>query len=158
MIKGIFAAAVIASLSFPPVAAMAGGGDFWPWTSPADATGPELVDRVVYAKGEPLSIDGKTFFLAAAGEVRSGGFTDATLDPVFYVIEPADGFYDFVFVATPPNEQAVQVISVVTASGTWLNDPKIKGLRVHGKENCILIKFGDAEPEGGRKCAAPGSE
>jgi hypothetical protein len=49
--------------------------------------------------------------IAADGTARSTGYTTPTLIPYVYVTPPADGIYDFDFVATPPDGIVPQVLT-----------------------------------------------
>ncbi len=76
----------------------------------------------------------------AEGRVRTGGYSKARLEPRIYVHPPADGIYEFDFVATPPPGMATQVISPIKAEPYhWEDYPKdLKGVKVYAEENSMV--------------------
>lgn len=79
-----------------------------------------------------------TLHVHAAGLVPTGGWKNGQLVPYIYVHFPADGIWDFDFVADAPDGPAIQVISVVTADYLWHDYPvELKGVRIHAAGNSI---------------------
>ena len=74
--------------------------------------------------------------IQADGEVRSAGWTGGELNPYIYVKPPADGYYEFDFVAQPPPEAGADVISTISARFAWPNFPTdLKGIKIYGRTN-----------------------
>src|SRR5438093_1292068 len=48
--------------------------------------------------------------ICATGLVPTGGWTKPALDAVHYIVPPADGIYEFNFVATPPIGIVIQSV------------------------------------------------
>ncbi|WP_299470006.1 hypothetical protein [uncultured Gimesia sp.] len=81
------------------------------------------------------------------GEVPTGGYTDAKLERAVYVMPPKDGIQDYFLKAAPPTGLAITVISQVNASDTWKKFPSwVKGIRVHGIDDGIVVVKFDPEP------------
>lgn len=76
----------------------------------------------------------------ASGEVTTSGWTGGELQPYVYVTPPADGIYEFDFVAEPPTGVSLQVISPITAKEyVWADFPKdLKGVRINSITNSII--------------------
>ena len=72
--------------------------------------------------------------VTANGEVPTGGWTGASLNRRTYVAAPADGIWEYDFVATPPSGMATQVITPISGSNTWADYPaSVVGVRVYGE-------------------------
>jgi hypothetical protein len=85
--------------------------------------------------------------LVAVAEVSSAGWHDGQLHPVTYVTFPLDGIWDVQAMAVPPDGMAAQVISKVVLSMDASGEPgELKGYRIHGTENCVVVLF-DAKTE-----------
>jgi hypothetical protein len=95
--------------------------------------------------------------IEAKGETRSNGWTEPELQPRITIgPPPADGVYDFDFVAQPPQGGSNPVITPIAATYVWENLPDdVRGIRVHSEtgcktawlsrcESCHLIDFEDA--------------
>lgn len=97
---------------------------------------------VAYVEQE---INPPNLVVTATGEVPTAGYSKATLERVTYVAPPADGIQDYFLRATPPSGVAAQVVSRVKASNTWKgyreNAPWIKGIRVHGADEGVMVKM-----------------
>ena len=67
------------------------------------------------------------------GEVPRGGYTGEHLAPRVYVTPPADGIWDYDFVAIPP-QIGTTVMTPIQAEHTWPGFPEanLRGVRVHG--------------------------
>ncbi len=86
--------------------------------------------------------------IVADGTARSPGYTAPTLIPYMYVTPPADGIYDFDFVATPPEGFVPQVLAPITAEHTLEAMPQpIYGVRIHASSNAIVSLVGEPSPK-----------
>ncbi len=82
--------------------------------------------------------------ISAIGSVTTSGWTNGQLIPYVYVKPPEDGIYEFDFVADPPKDYALQVISPITASYIMEQIPdELKGVRVYSSTNNIEEKLED---------------
>jgi hypothetical protein len=83
--------------------------------------------NIITLKSQPPLYKVKT-----QGLVPTSGWTNAHLAPRFYIDPPADGILDFDFVADPPTDTVLMVISPIDAT-TILSglSPAIVGIRVH---------------------------
>lgn len=74
----------------------------------------------------------------AVGSVSSSGWGNARLVPYVYIAPPADGIWDFDFIATAPNGIALTVISPISATETIYPKPSwCTGVRVHAGSNAM---------------------
>lgn len=101
---------------------------------------PEIVSTVEAADIAPLKVDRKRATLSAVGTVPSSGWTDPALSPYYYVMPPADGIWDYEFVARPPGGIAATVISDVAASTSLPSLEGIAGFRIHAREGSLTIR------------------
>ena len=100
---------------------------------------PVTVKKVLSAT---LTMEKGALTVEAVGEVNTGGYTKPTLKRVTYIKQPDDGIQDYTLQATPPAGPATQVISRVKASDTWPALPAwVKGVRIHGAGNGVLVKL-----------------
>lgn len=80
------------------------------------------------------------------GTVTSGGWTRPELIAWSYFVPPADGIYDFDFVASPPRGIAIQALLPITGSITIENPPgELKGVRIHSATNSVVALIGDSK-------------
>lgn len=79
----------------------------------------------------------------AYGKVSSGGWKKGKLIPYVYIAPPADGLYEFDFVAGEPNGASIQVISEITSEPfLWDDFPKdLKGVKVYSSSNFEITKL-----------------
>lgn len=88
--------------------------------------------------------------IRAEGSVPTGGWTGAALEPRYYIVPPADGIWDFDFVAVPPapGTPVSQGFETKKALFAW-NDPPpyLRGVRVHARTNAIKHVFLEDGPE-----------
>ncbi|HYR23046.1 MAG TPA: hypothetical protein VEP30_09020 [Chthoniobacterales bacterium] len=91
------------------------------------------VDRVAvsYIKTNPPQLK-----IEAEGKTNTGGWTNPRLVERVYIVPPADGMWEYDFVATPPSGISTQVITPISAH-TVRRDipPGMKGVRVHASKN-----------------------
>lgn len=77
--------------------------------------------------------------ILASGNVTTGGWSNGQLIPYVYVQPPADGIWEFDFVADPPGPNVVvtQVITPIDSEPyRWEAYPiDLKGVRVHSSTN-----------------------
>ena len=77
------------------------------------------------------------------GEVPSGGFYKVKLVRVTNETPPEDGIQDYILFAVPPPDLVSQIITPVEAKNRLVSyakeAPWIKGLRVHGVDNCVVV-------------------
>jgi len=86
---------------------------------------------VSYLKSNPpqLKID-------ADGKTNTAGWSNAALIEHIYITPPADGMYEYDFVATPPAGIAAQVVTPISAHTVRHSIPKgMKGVRVIASKN-----------------------
>ena len=75
----------------------------------------------------------------AKGKTRTSGYTNVRLEPRIYVKPPADGIYEFDFVATEPSGVAAQVLTDVEAAYDWDSYPdELKGVKLYAETNDIV--------------------
>jgi hypothetical protein len=78
----------------------------------------------------PLAIIG------AIGTAPTSGWSNGRLAPRIYIAPPADGIWDFDFIATAPSGIALQVLSPITSEPFVTEVPEwFKGARVHASTN-----------------------
>tara|TARA_R110002111_G_scaffold262851_2_gene341818 strand:- start:12176 stop:12850 length:675 start_codon:yes stop_codon:yes gene_type:complete len=86
-------------------------------------------------------------FVNVIGEVPTGGYTNAKLEKAVYVTPPKDGIQDYFLKAVPPSGPAITVISQVKSLDLWVGFPSwVKGIRVHGVDDGIVVVKFDPEP------------
>lgn len=84
--------------------------------------------------------------IAASGTVPTTGWTHPALEPWFYIAPPADGIQDFDFVAEPPANILLPVLSPIAAHAVITRNPNdywgkgkpLKGVRIHARENTVV--------------------
>jgi hypothetical protein len=91
------------------------------------------VDRVSvsYIKRNPPQLQ-----IGADGKTGSSGWSEPELVQRVYIVPPADGIYDYDFVAKPPPEASTQILTQISATAIRRDIPNgMKGVRVHAKTN-----------------------
>jgi len=83
------------------------------------------------------------YVIEVAGSVSTSGWTNARLEPRYYINFPEDGIQDLDFVADPPKGMALMVITPIIAIPMEWNDPPVyvKGIRIHAQSNEITTMF-----------------
>jgi hypothetical protein len=97
------------------------------------------VDRVAvyHIKTNPPQLK-----IEAEGKTNTGGWTNPRLVEHVYIVPPADGMWEYDFVATPPSGAATQVITPISAHAVRRDIPKgMKGVRVHASKNSKEAKL-----------------
>lgn len=111
---------------------------------------PQIVGKIVGVEYAVEKINPPNLVVTATGEVPTAGYQKPALERVSYVDPPADGIQDYFLRATPPSEVADQVVSKVKATDTWKGyteeAPWIKGIRVHGTGDGVMVKMFSGEP------------
>jgi len=83
------------------------------------------------------------YVLTAEGIVTTGGWSNGQLIPWIYIRAPADGIYDYDFLATPPSPgtYVTQALSPIAASITLgVLSEEYKGARIHARTNQAVIE------------------
>jgi hypothetical protein len=77
--------------------------------------------------------------ITCKGEVPSSGWTNGRLIPFVYIAPPADGIYEFDFVADEPTGTNAQVISEILAETYYWDDfpQDLKGVKINSSTNSI---------------------
>ena len=84
--------------------------------------------------------------IVAHGTVTTSGWRNPRLIPYVYITPPADGIYDFDFVADAPDGQALQVLLPISAKEEWQDFPSdLKGVRIHASTNSVEKKLDEAK-------------
>jgi hypothetical protein len=103
------------------------------------------VAKIVEVEWVEEEINPPNLVVTAKGEVPTAGYTKPVLDRVSYVNPPQDGIQDYHLKATPPSGVAATVLSQVKATDRWKGytqeAPWIKGIRVHGVCDGIVVKM-----------------
>ncbi len=111
---------------------------------------PQVVAKILDVEYVEEEIKPPNLVVTATGEVPTAGYQKPTLERVTYVVPPSDGIQDYFLRATPPSGVAAQVISKVKATDTWKGytekAPWIKGIRVHGASDGVIVKMFSGEP------------
>jgi hypothetical protein len=88
----------------------------------------------------PFPIGGDRILLAATGTVISSGWSNARLTPRFYIRPPADGIWDFDFMAEEPSGIVLPVTLPVAAYTEFGAPDWLKGLRIHAEKGAFDVK------------------
>jgi len=82
----------------------------------------------------------------ATGRVPSSGWSNGRLSPYVYLHPPADGIWDFDFIATAPSGIALTVMSPIDAVQAIHPSPAwCKGVRIHAGSNTMESKNADLD-------------
>jgi hypothetical protein len=85
-------------------------------------------------------------YIYAEGVVPTLGYQNGKLIPYVYVKPPADGIWDFDFVADKPDGPVPQVLAPISASYMWPDFPEeLKGVRIHAAHNKIEKKLSSSK-------------
>ena len=73
------------------------------------------------------------------GQVPTGGWTSPRLTPRTYATPPANGVWEYDFMAVKPEGMAAMMISPIHASHTWPDFPEatLRGIRVYGVDSGV---------------------
>lgn len=110
--------------------------------------GLERVPEIVKIEYTLQASDPPNLVVKATGQVPTGGWTQIQLLRREYVVEPADGIWEYDLLAKRPDGPVTQVITPVTGTDTWMkvNAGKLKGLRVYGVGSGVKEIKLDAAP------------
>ena len=93
--------------------------------------------RLAILKSNPPQLS-----IFARGTVRTGGWTNPELVEVIYIVPPADGIYEYEFVATPPTGPATEALTPIEAETVRHSiPPELKGVRVKAETNSKEAKL-----------------
>lgn len=103
---------------------------------------PHIVSvEVSLLKTEPVHVA-----VTAIGFVPTPGWKSPELSAWAYINPPADGIYDFDFIATRPPGEAIQKVTPIGALQFFADPPKgFVGVRVHGTTNNIEARVEGAQ-------------
>lgn len=105
----------------------------------------QIVDKIVDVKYFEQESHPPNLVVTVTGEVPTAGYRHPTLRRATYVAAPADGVQDYFLEFTPPSGNAPQVISKVEATNTWkgvgISTSWVKGIRVHGAGDGVVVKM-----------------
>lgn len=101
--------------------------------------------------------------VTAHGRVPSMGWSSGRLIPHVYVQQPADGIWDFDFVATMPQGISAQVVSPIIAAPFTATKPTwCKGVRVWASSNSdvgsFFVELASKDPSLSEQTELPGDE
>ena len=118
----------------------------------------QLVREVssVHAKRVKLRF-GSWVAIHATGDVPTTGWTAIRLSPVFYIVQPADGIWDFNMIGDAPAGPAGDVVLPVAASLMVEAPDWCKGVRVHAANNKLESKLDDVPLSAPRPAAHTGA-
>lgn len=93
------------------------------------------VDVVVFNQTKSLP---PLLMVHARGTASTSGWTRGRLSPYVYIKPPADGIWDFDFIATAPTGFALQVVTSIESELFVVNAPPwCRGVRVHASTNTL---------------------
>ena len=105
----------------------------------------QIVEKIVDVKYFEQESDPPNLVVTVTGEVPTAGYQHPTLRRATYAAAPADGVQDYFLEATPPSGSAPHVVSKVKATNTWkgvgINTSWVKGIRVHGADDGVVVKM-----------------
>jgi hypothetical protein len=85
-------------------------------------------------------------YIFAEGIVPTLGYKNGKLLPYIYIKPPADGIWDFDFVADKPDGIVPQVLAPITADYMWEDFPSdLKGVRIRAAHNQIEAKLSSSD-------------
>lgn len=89
-----------------------------------------------------------TITVTATGRVNSGGWSNAELSAVVYIVPPADGIQTFDFIAVMPPDGTIVSMGFVDVSATvsGFMPPWVKGVRVHSSTNTEVFMIENLPP------------
>ena len=97
---------------------------------------PELIAEITDIQLDLLDSKPLQLVITVNGNTTSAAWTDPKLQQYTYIAPPADGIYDFSFLAVPPSEPSASVITPIMV--THILSPlgaDVKGVRIHAKNN-----------------------
>lgn len=97
------------------------------------------VDRVDALFINPPFGAGRMLTIAAIGLAPTTGWTHGRLSPAVYVKPPADGVWDFDFLADAPIGIVAEVLTPISAAWFGFAPDWCKGVRVHAADNQVAV-------------------
>jgi len=96
-----------------------------------------LVSKIDHLKAHVVDfpLGHSTIAIAAVGEVPTTGWTHPRLSPRFYIAPPADGVWDFDFVADAPTGIVAEVFTPLAGAFVSAAPDWCRGVRVHAATN-----------------------
>lgn len=101
-----------------------------------------LIYRVDQVSATLLKSNPPQLSITAHGVVPTLGWSKPELIPYVYIMPPADGIWDFAFIAEPPPGIVPQVLTPIVTTYTMEN-PEVRGIRVHASSNSKEVFIGD---------------
>lgn len=98
-----------------------------------------FVDNIVRVETATLESDPSQLRITVAAEVPTAGYTLASLEQVYYYVEPIDGIYEVYVMANPPAEMAAEVISTLEMSIELPAAEGVLGYRIVAGNNCVTL-------------------
>ena len=93
----------------------------------------------------------------AEGLVPTEGWANPELVPYVYITPPLDGIQDFGFIAEPPPEISLQVLTPITVSFHMKDMPSwLRGVRVHASANSVEALINNPAAGKGHKICIKG--
>jgi len=115
--------------------------EYSPQILPTDPGSAQLVYSVDAVEIQTITIDNDGRVLVIArGQVPTGGWHSPRLEPWYYIVPPADGIYDFDFMAIPPDpgQIVIQGFQPITVVYPLFDLPEgFAGVRVHARTNSM---------------------
>lgn len=100
------------------------------------------ISRVTQAMAAAVSFPGAhRIFVAAHGVVPTSGWSDGRLSPYFYITPPADGIWDFNFIADGPSGIVLQMECPISATASMAMPNWVQGVRIHAATNKLEAKL-----------------
>jgi hypothetical protein len=85
-------------------------------------------------------------FVVAVGDVPTTGWSRPVLSPVIYIAPPADGIWDFNFLADPPGGVAGDAIMPIAGSYIGRAPKWLRGVRIHAAKNELQAAVTQLKP------------
>ena len=98
-----------------------------------------FADTIVRVETATLESDPSQLRITVAAEVPTAGYSLASLEQVYYYVEPVDGIYELYVMANPPAEMAAQVVSTLEFTIDLPADAAVKGYRIVAGNNCVTL-------------------
>jgi hypothetical protein len=90
-----------------------------------------------------------SLLIVANGHTNTGGYKNVRLEPVVYIMPPADGIWEFNMVADAPTGIVNQLVTPVAAQYEWEKFPQgVRGVKVSGAANSKTALLGGPKTKG----------
>lgn len=134
------AAGVLSScVTLPDWARWGGRAPAPPAAEPAPQGPVELIHRISRAELQTMESYPLQYRLRASGMAPSAGWSLPELRARPLLRPPADGIYDYEFVARPPQGMAAQVLTPIEAATPITLPRGAQGVRVHSRTNAEVV-------------------